>query len=82
MALSSAEAELHAMVAASAEVMGITGLLGDVGIDAKGEIYADSSAALGITNRIGTGKVTPECAGTLGSRGAKYRKTRVSKGPR
>ena len=56
-AFSSAEAELHAMVAASAEVMGIIRLLGDMGIDAKGEIYADSSAALGITNRIGIGKV-------------------------
>ena len=57
MALSSAEAELHAMVAASAEVMGIIGLCSDLGMQAQGEILADSSAALGISNRTGIGKV-------------------------
>ena len=56
-ALSSAEAELHAMVAASAEVMGVIGLCADVGLDMKGEVLADSSAALGISNRTGVGKV-------------------------
>ena len=56
-ALSSAEAELHAMVAASAEVLGIIGLLDDVGMKLTGEILADSSAALGISNRAGVGKV-------------------------
>ena len=45
-ALSRAEAELHAMVAASAEVLGCVG-----------KIYADSSAALGISNRTCTDKV-------------------------
>ena len=56
-ALSSAEAELHAMVAASAEVLGIIGLAQDLGMQLKGEILADSSAALGISNRSGSGKV-------------------------
>ena len=56
-ALSSAEAELHAMVAASAEVMGIIGLFNDVGVRMEGEVLADSSAALGISNRAGVGKV-------------------------
>ena len=46
-ALSSAEAELHAMVAASAEVLGIIGLCRDIGMQMTGEILADSSAALG-----------------------------------
>ena len=56
-ALSSAEAELHAMVAASAEVLGTIGLCRDLGMQMSGEILADSSAALGITNRAGSGKV-------------------------
>ena len=56
-ALSSAEAELHAMVAASAETLGVIGLCGDMGITIGGEVYADSSAALGITQRTGNGKV-------------------------
>ncbi len=56
-ALSSAEAELHAMVAASAETLGIIGLCRDMGIHMSGEVYADSSAAIGITQRLGTGKV-------------------------
>ena len=56
-ALSSAEAELHAMVAASAESIGIIGLCSDMGITIQGDVYADSSAALGITQRTGNGKV-------------------------
>ena len=56
-ALSSAEAELHAMVAASAETIGIVGLCKDMGIKVGGEVYADSSAALGIAQRSGNGKV-------------------------
>ena len=56
-ALSSAEAELHAMVAASAETLGVIGLCEDLGMRMMGEILADSSAALGISNRTGVGKV-------------------------
>ena len=56
-ALSSAEAELHAMLAASAETIGIIGLCKDMGINIGGEVYADSSAALGIAQRSGNGKV-------------------------
>ena len=56
-ALSSAEAELHAMVAASAEALGIVSPMKDIGVDAVGEVYADSSAALGIAQRQGMGKV-------------------------
>ena len=56
-AMSSAEAELHAMVAASAETLGVVSLCRDLGIDVQGEVYADSSAALGIAQRSGQGKM-------------------------
>ena len=52
-ALSSAEGELHAMVAASAEALGIVSSIADVGVDAIDEAYADSSAALGIAQGLG-----------------------------
>jgi hypothetical protein len=45
------------MVAASAEALGIVSLLADMGVEAVGEVYADSSAALGIAQRQGMGKV-------------------------
>ena len=48
-ALSSAEAELYAMVAASAETLAIIAYATDLGISLGGEVYADSSAALGIS---------------------------------
>ena len=56
-ALGCAEAELHAMVAASAEVLGTIGFCQDTGLNMTGLIFADSSAALGISNRAGSGKV-------------------------
>ena len=56
-AVSSAEAELRAMVTASAEVMGIIALSQDIGLEMSGEVPADSSAALGISNRAGPGEV-------------------------
>ena len=56
-ALSSAEAELHAMVAASSEALGLIGVLSDMGFAADGEVYSDSSAALGIAQRSGIGKL-------------------------
>ena len=48
-ALSSAEAELYAMVAASAETLAVIAYAADLGISMGGEVYADSSAALGVT---------------------------------
>ena len=56
-ALSSAEAELYAMVAASAETLAIAAYAKDLGLDLKCELYCDSAAALGITQRAGIGKV-------------------------
>ena len=56
-ALSSAEAELYAMVAASAEGLALIAYGNDLGIKLEGEVYTDSSAALGISQRAGIGKV-------------------------
>ena len=56
-ALSSAEAELYAMVAASAEAMAVQAYASDLGMSLSSELYADSSAALGIAKRAGIGKV-------------------------
>ena len=56
-ALSSAEAELYAMVAASAEALAIIAYAGDLGMSFEGEVFTDSSAALGISQRAGIGKV-------------------------
>ena len=56
-ALSSAEAELYAMVAASAETLAIAAYARDLGLNLECELYCDSSAALGITQRAGIGKV-------------------------
>ena len=56
-ALSSAEAELYAMVAASAESLAIIAYCRDLGVHVGGEVYTDSAAALGITHRAGIGKV-------------------------
>ena len=57
MALSSAEAELHAMVAASAETLGIVALMSDMGMEVEGEVFSDSTAALSIVQRQGIGKL-------------------------
>ena len=56
-ALSSAEAELYAMVAASAETLAIAAYAKDLGLELQCELYCDSAAALGITQRAGIGKV-------------------------
>jgi hypothetical protein len=56
-ALSSAEAELYAMVAASAETLALQAYAKDLGLDFGCELYCDSSAALGIAQRAGIGKV-------------------------
>ena len=56
-ALSSAEAELYAMVAASTETLGLQAYARDLGLDMKCELYCDSAAALGIAQRAGIGKV-------------------------
>ena len=56
-ALSSGEAELYALVKATAEGMGIAAIFKDIGRDTKVSILGDASAALGIVRRQGLGIV-------------------------
>ena len=56
-AMSSAEAELGAAVKASLEVLGMMSLWKDVGEATRGHVSGDASAAIGITRRMGLGKV-------------------------
>ena len=56
-ALSSAEAELYALVAASAEGLGLCAYGRDLGIELKPRVFTDASAALGIAQRRGIGKL-------------------------
>ena len=64
--LSSGEAELYGVVKGATEALGLRSLAQDLGI-AKLEIYlhADSSAAIGICNRSGIGKVRHLATGLL-----------------
>ena len=55
--LSSAEAELVAMTKATAELLGLLHMVRDLGRRMKGVVYADSSAALAIADRKGSGKL-------------------------
>ena len=56
-ALSSAEAELYALVSASAEGLGMQAYAKDLGIYLKPSVFTDASAALGIAQRRGIGKL-------------------------
>ena len=56
-ALSSAEAELYGIVKATAETMGLVSVMHDLGQVTTGHLLADASAALGILQRRGLGKV-------------------------
>ena len=56
-ALSSGEAELIALVKMSTETLGIMNMLREWGIQPGARIYADSSAALGVVHRKGSGKL-------------------------
>ena len=54
-ALSSGEAELYAMVKAAAQLRYVISLAGDFGVHAEGQVFSDSSAAIGIVRRAGLG---------------------------
>ena len=56
-ALSSGEAELVALTRATAETIGILNMIRDLGQEKKGIVYADSTAALAIADRKGSGKL-------------------------
>ena len=55
--LSSAEAELVAMCKLSAELIGVMTMMKEWGHTYEGYVYADSSAALAIAKRKGSGKL-------------------------
>ena len=55
--LSSAEAELVAMCKSAAEMIGIGAVARDLGSEPNGILHADSSAAIAITKRRGSGKL-------------------------
>ena len=56
-ALSSGEAELYATVMASSEGLGLKAMMVDFGISVTPHVYVDASAAIGICQRKGLGKV-------------------------
>ena len=64
-ALSSAEAELFGGVKTACETLGIASLLRDLGQEVKLRMHMDASAALGIAQRRGVGKVRHLSTGTL-----------------
>ena len=63
--MSSAEAELIALVKCTAETMGIRSMLRDWGKECRGVLFADSSAALAIAKRKGAGKLRHINVGAL-----------------
>ena len=56
-ALSSGEAEYYGIVKGASNALGICGILKDFAIDLTTSVSTDSSAAKGIANRRGLGKV-------------------------
>ena len=63
--LSSGEAELGGVVKAAAEGIGLQSLAQDLGLDFSLQLYADSSAAIGICRRTGIGRVRHLAVGQL-----------------
>jgi hypothetical protein len=63
--LSSGEAELVAAVKMSTELIGITQLAFDWGMEVEGRLYVDSSAAMGVVNRRGNGRLRHVRVGML-----------------
>ena len=57
LALSTGEAELGAAARGAAESVGIKSLLSDFGIEADTVMRSDATAAIGISQRLGLGKV-------------------------
>ena len=56
-ALSSGEAEFYGIVKGATQAMGVAGILKDLGINLLVSLSTDSSAAKGIANRRGLGKM-------------------------
>ena len=82
-ALSVAEAELNALVKASAEALGMMALMSDCEDSKETEIFTDSNSAKGIVHRKGCGKLKHLEAKQLWVQGVVEKKTlKVSKVPR
>ena len=56
-ALSSGEAELYALTKAGSQTLGIMAMARDFGMELEGTLHTDSTAAIGMTYRVGLGKV-------------------------
>ena len=56
-ALSSGEAEFYAMIKGASELLGMISLAQDICVPVQGHLHSDSSAAIGISQRRGLGKV-------------------------
>ena len=63
--LSSGEAELAGIVKGIAEGLGLKSLAADLGLAVSIQVYADSSAAIGICRRTGIGRVRHLAVGQL-----------------
>ena len=63
--LSSGEAELVGVVKATGEALGLQSLAADLGGSLRVRVHADSSAAIGICNRTGVGRVRHLAVGQL-----------------
>ena len=63
--LSSGEAELVAAVKTCTELIGVTQIMSDWGREVEGEVYVDSSAAIGVAHRKGNGKLRHVKVGLL-----------------
>ena len=55
-AMSSAEAELYALVKGAAHTKGLMSMMADCGIIATGTVCTDATAAIGMAHRQGLGK--------------------------
>ena len=64
-ALSSAEAELTALVRTACETIGLCQLASEFGLHFSGRVFADASAALGVVQRRGAGKLRHVRIGSL-----------------
>ena len=86
-ALSSGEAELYALVKASAEGLGLQSLLADIGFKVVVRVKADASAALGVVERRGLGRlrhVHTNCLwvqGCAANKSVKYMKEKGADNP-
>ena len=56
-ALSSGEAEFYALVGAASEALGFIAMTDDYGDKLEAFLYADASAAIGVANREGLGRI-------------------------